>query len=181
MFVSQYLQIRICAETPRRCATIVHQTHMNAWAVFLFAPFVGLTVLGTANVGWCAATQDGPPVDDTGNSVSSLAIATYVPLSVTAITSPIEPDSTARIDAQTGEGADCMLLSDSPSADETGSFNLGSKVADATGFVSWSWYVGNDAAPGVQQLRLTCNGETVSAQVEISGPTPVDSGGAASD
>jgi hypothetical protein len=153
---------------------------MTTRGLLLLGPFIGLAVFGAANFSSCAGSENDPTVDEPGSSdVASLTLPTSVPLSVTSITSPLVPDSTGRLDALTTEGATCELINGSASADSDSTLDLGSKVADATGFVSWSWVISSDTPPGVEQLRLTCNGETVTAQVEIAAPeTPgPDAGG----
>lgn len=116
-----------------------------------------------------------------GSGIASLTIATPVPLSVTSITSPLEPNSTGHLDALTTEGATCELINGNASTDSDATLDLGSKVADATGFVSWSWGISSDTPPGVEQLRLTCNGETVTAQVEIAASETPDPDASPSD
>jgi len=108
--------------------------------------------------------------DPDGSDNASVTAPPSVPLSVTSITSPLKPDSTGRLDAHTVEGAECELVSDTASTDSDTAPDLGPKVADATGFVTWSWHISGNTRPGVEQLRLTCNGETVTAQVEITAP-----------
>ncbi len=144
---------------------------MTARGLFLLGPVAGFAVFGAANLWACAGSesnieQGDPALSDT----ASAPVATPVPLSVISITSPVEPDSTGHLDARAAEGAECDLAGDTLAADGDSTPDLGSKVADATGLVPWSWHIDRNARPGVERLRLTCNGETVSAQIEITAP-----------
>lgn len=155
---------------------------MTTRGLLWLGPFIGLAVFGAANFSSCAGSDNDTAADGPGGSdVASLTIATPVPLSVTSITSPLEPDSTGHLDALTTEGATCELIDGNASPDSDAALDLGSRVADATGFVSWSWVIGSATPPGVEQLRLTCNGETVTAQVEIGPPGTPDADAGGSD
>lgn len=144
---------------------------MTTRGLLLLAPLLGLAVFGAANFASCDAGTSGFVVDDpSGGDTASVNLPSSVPLLVTSISSPLEPDSTGRLDAQTADGAECQLISNTAFSDSDPAMDLGAKLADATGFVGWTWHISSEMQPGVVQLRLTCNGETVTAQVEIAGP-----------
>ncbi len=150
---------------------MIHQGHMTTRGLFLLGPVIGFAVFGAVNLSSCTGTESDAVVSDpTRSETASLTGATPVPLSVISITSPAEPDSTGRLDAQAAEGAECDLISDTLAVDGNSVPDLGPKVADATGFVTWSWHIDSETQPGVEYLRLTCDGETVSAQIEITAP-----------
>lgn len=87
---------------------------------------------------------------------------------VVSITTPRAPGQTASVSVRTSPGAICSIMYTTPSGTISISRDLAGKTADGAGNVSWSWTIGSNTNPGTGSVRVTCGGQTATAQIQIS-------------
>jgi hypothetical protein len=146
-------------------AHVKRETWTVRWS--LVAVFVAAFALSA-----CAPGDDAAPGDETarpGDGAATPAEVEQVPLSITSMTSPVDPGDTATVVAQTAPHADCELVYTTPAQRVSFAAGLGSHTADADGRLSWSWRINPATQPGLGALRLTCNGQTLAAVIEVHG------------
>jgi hypothetical protein len=83
---------------------------------------------------------------------------------ITSLTSPVSGGATATATAHTAAGAACSISVEYKSGPSSAA-GLGSKAADGSGVVSWSWTVGTRTTAGSWPVTVTCTaaGATSSA------------------
>ncbi len=89
-------------------------------------------------------------------------------LTITSITSPVRPGQTATLRATTQPSASCSITYTTPAGTVSEAQGLVPKTADSSGNVSWSWVIGTRTGPGTGTVRVTCAGQTATAQIVIS-------------
>jgi competence protein ComEC len=122
-------------------------------------------------------------VDLTGYTISAdqeLSQATPIPptiaaalpmplpggLEIVSLTSPISKGAIASLKAKTSPNAQCSITVYYKSGPSSAS-GLGSKTADGSGMVSWSWKVGIKTTPGTWSISVTCGGVTQQIPFEV--------------
>ena len=84
-----------------------------------------------------------------------------------SVTSPVSHGSTATVMVQTAPGAQCsitVIYKSGPSEAQ----GLGSKQADSSGRVSWTWKVGTRTTPGEWPIIVTCEGQTIQTTFRVT-------------
>lgn len=78
-------------------------------------------------------------------------------ITITSVTSPVNPGATATATAHAAGGASCsitVIYKSGPSSAQ----GLGPETADGSGAVSWTWTVGSRTTPGSWPVTVTCTG-----------------------
>ena len=105
----------------------------------------------------------GPPAVD--------AVARELPLTLVALTSPVQAGHDARVTVQTSPDVECMLLLSYKSGSGDVDLSL-PKRADRNGIVTWAWRVSPAAARGNWPLIVHCTdsfkGNVQQRRLEIS-------------
>lgn len=142
-----------------------HGVSVARW--FLLAAFAAAWMLSACTTGDDGAPRgEAYPAGDDGSPSGEVA---QVPLSITSMTSPVDPGDTATVVAETAPNADCELVYATPAGTVSFAAGLGSHTADAEGRLSWTWRINPATSPGVGTLRLTCNGQTLAAVIQVQG------------
>lgn len=103
-----------------------------------------------------------PPVENQ----APVAVAEDLQINVITLSSPTQKGDNASLAITTSPGANCsikVIYKSGPS----NAAGLGSKTADQSGNVSWSWKVGSKTTSGVWNINVTCqaNGKSVSQNI----------------
>ncbi len=77
------------------------------------------------------------------------------------------PNGTASVTVQTTTGASCAIQYTTPSGNISTALGLVNRTADGSGAVSWSWKIGPTTRPGSGTVKVTCNGQTATASINI--------------
>lgn len=82
---------------------------------------------------------------------------TPLPLRIISVTTPVKPGGKATLIAETTQGATCTITVYYKSGPSSAS-GLGSKQADSSGRVSWTWTVGTNTTPGTYRIVVAVGG-----------------------
>jgi hypothetical protein len=106
------------------------------------------------------ATSGGQPTPNQGQSGQSGAAEI---VSVTGAA----PGGRASVTAQAPPGSTCSLAYTTPAGTSSRAQGLGTKTADASGTVSWSWEIGPSTRPGTGTVVVNCDGADVRSSIAI--------------
>lgn len=95
-----------------------------------------------------------------------ILVGTFVPtpfsVTVTSVTSPVRPGNTATLVASSESGARCTIRVNYKSGPSTAQ-GLDPKNTNASGSVSWSWFVGTRTTAGSWPIDVRCTKDGQSA------------------
>jgi hypothetical protein len=77
------------------------------------------------------------------------------------------PGAYASAAVQTTPGASCSISYVTPAGTNSSAAGLVPSAADSTGAASWSWKIGSNTHPGTGSVRVTCNGASATASIQI--------------
>jgi hypothetical protein len=86
---------------------------------------------------------------------------------IISVTSPAHRGSNATLIAQTSARATCYLSVTLPSGAQSQSAGLGSRTADSSGRVQWTWKIGTRTTPGTATATVSCASHTTSKTFTI--------------
>ncbi len=87
---------------------------------------------------------------------------------ITSFTTSINRGNYVFLNAQTLPSASCSLSYNEPSGVPSTATGLGSKDADQTGSVFWSWQIAGTSNPGIGTVNVTCAGQSQMAPLLIT-------------
>jgi competence protein ComEC len=126
-----------------RNGTIIISADLNGYT----AKLARLTPITTSILAKLTPTYTSTRATTTPGSVT---------LTILSVTSPVSKGSNATLSARTSPNASCSIVVSYKSGPSHAS-GLGSKIADSSGAVSWTWKVGSGTTSGTWPISVTCN------------------------
>lgn len=123
------------------------------------------------------ATPQGPALASgtLPTATQAAAVITVAPVvappsnvTITFVTTPVRPGDPARLTASVPPGDNCSITYTAPGGALLQLPGLQTALADTSGFVQWSWTIPASPASGTATVKVTCRGQSATAQITIS-------------
>ncbi len=77
------------------------------------------------------------------------------------------PGGRASVTVKAAPGSMCSIAYTTPSGTSSKAQGMGTKTADASGSVSWTWDIGPSTRPGTGTVVVTCDGASARSSISI--------------